>query len=141
MTIFASCNSNKAARGDKSIPPKPGMILRHTSSKGSVSVAKMEAAALKVPGFIQLSSALANTANTNTLISKEINWVMEVIAKAPILIILPFNSSRIEASASICKDNISTSDEVSIFPIDGTNRRRIFKGGWVILTRNWEIGL
>ena len=128
MTIFASCNNNRAAKGDKSIPPRLGITLRHSSSKGSVRVAKMEAAALKVPGFTQLSNALANTANTNTLISKEISWVIDKIVNAPMLMLTPF-SSNMEKSESICKVSTRTSDEVSIFPIDGTNRRIIFNGG------------
>lgn len=115
--------------GDKSMPPKLGITLRQISRTGSDKVAKIEAAALKEPGLNQLSIALANTANTNTLISNEISWVIDVIAKDPMLIILPFNSSRIDASASICNASIRTNDDVSIFPIDGTNRRNIFKGG------------
>lgn len=83
MTIFASCNSNRAARGDKSMPPRSGTTLRQISSKGSVRVAKIEDAALKVPGFNQLSMALANTANINTLISKETSWVIDKIVSAP----------------------------------------------------------
>ena len=140
MTIFASCNSNSAAKGDKSIPPKLGINLRIISSKGSVRVAKIEAAALKVPGFTQLSNALANTAKTNTLISNEISWVIDKIVNAPMLMVTPFNSNM-EKSESICKVSRRTSDEVSIFPIDGTNRRSIFNGGWVTLTRNCEMGL
>ena len=111
------------------MPPRLGITLRQISRTGSDKVSKIEAAALKEPGLIQLSIALANTANTNTLISNEISWVMDVIAKDPILIILPFNSSRMEASASICKASIRTSDDVSILPIEGTNRRNTFKGG------------
>ena len=128
MTIFASCNNSRAAKGDKSMPPRSGINLRQTSSKGSVRAANIDEAALKVPGFIQLSSALANTANTNTLISNEINWVIDKIIKAPKLIETPF-SNNMRKSASTCKVKTRTSDEVSIFPIDGTNRRRIFKGG------------
>ena len=122
------------------MPPRSGITLRQISSKGSVRVAKIEATALKAPGFIQLSIALANTANTNTLISKEISWVIDKIVNAPMLIVTPFNS-YMEKSASICRASTRISAEVSIFPMDGTNRRRILNGGWVILTRNWEIGL
>ena len=44
--IFANCNTTRATRGDKSIPPKSGITLRHIFNKGSVKLCKRELAEL-----------------------------------------------------------------------------------------------
>ena len=118
MTILASCSSISAANGDRSMPPKSGRNLRQVSNKGSVKLCKMDAVALKLPGFNQLNKARTMTAYINTLINKETRLPKDSKANAPIPMLKPFNINT-RKSANICKLRAKTREEVSIFPTGG----------------------
>ena len=62
ITIFANCNSNNAAKGERSIPPISGINFRQAFNNGSVRLVKIEEVASKPSGRIQLNKALANIA-------------------------------------------------------------------------------
>ena len=140
MTIFANCKNNNAANGDISMPPKSGTNFRQVSSSGSLKLVKIDDAEPKAPGFIQLSNALAKIAKIKILISNETKSAIESSVSAPMLMVIPLRINTLKL-VSICSINTKINDDVSICPIGGTKRRKSRNGGWVILTRNCEIGL